>query len=84
LSILNYQTHKLVIIPVTLAIAFSMTLVPSITKAFVEEDRSSMTRQLNQTFQVVLFLTLPAAVGLALLSEPIYTLFYEHDILGSE
>ncbi|MDQ0272247.1 putative polysaccharide biosynthesis protein [Cytobacillus purgationiresistens] len=84
LSILNYQTHKLVIIPVTLAIAFSMTLVPSITKAFVEEDRLSMKRQLNQTFQVVLFLTLPAAVGLALLAEPIYTLFYEYDVLGAD
>ncbi|MFE8703365.1 oligosaccharide flippase family protein [Cytobacillus sp. FJAT-54145] len=84
LSILNYQTHKLVIIPVSLATAFSLTLVPSITKAFIEQDQNNMNRQLNQTFQVLLFLTLPAAVGLSLLAEPIYRVFYEHDLLGAE
>jgi O-antigen/teichoic acid export membrane protein len=84
LSILNYQTHKLVIIPVSLATAFSLTIVPTITKAFVEKDQKSMNDQLNQTFQIMFFLTLPAAVGMSLLSEPIYTVFYEHDLLGSE
>lgn len=84
LSILNYQTHKLVIIPVSLATAFSLTLVPAITKTFIENDRTGLNKQLNQTFQVLLYLTLPAALGLSLLAEPIYTLFYEHDLLGSE
>lgn len=84
LSILNFQSHKLVIIPVSLATAFSLTLVPSITNSYVNQDINGFNRQLNQTFQVLLFLTLPAAVGLSLLSEPMYTVFYEHDILGSE
>lgn len=83
-SILNFQSHKLVIIPVSLATAFSLTLVPSITKAFVENDRKSLNRQLNQTFQVLLFLTLPAAAGLSLLAEPFYTVFYGHMALGTE
>lgn len=84
LSILNYQTHKLVIIPVSLATAFSLTLVPSITKAFIDQDQKSLNKQLNQTFQVLMFLTLPAAVGLSLLAEPVYRVFYEHDLLGAE
>jgi O-antigen/teichoic acid export membrane protein len=83
-SVLNFETHKLVIIPVSLATAFSLTLVPSVTKAFMEEDRTDLNRQLNQTFQVLLFLTLPAVVGLSLLAEPIFTLFYEHKELGTE
>lgn len=83
-SILNFESHKIVIIPVSLATAFSLTLVPSITKAFVENDRKSMNHQLNQAFQVLLYLTLPAAVGLSLLAEPVYTVFYEHDPLGIE
>lgn len=81
-SILNFESHKIVIIPVSLATAFSLTLVPSITKAFVEQDQKSMNHQLNQAFQVLLFLTLPAAIGLSLLAEPVYTVFYEHDPLG--
>ncbi|WP_174729349.1 putative polysaccharide biosynthesis protein [Mesobacillus harenae] len=83
-SVLNFQTHKLVIIPVSLATAFSLTLVPSITKAFVENDRKSLNRQLDQTFQVLLYLTVPAVVGLSLLAEPIFTVFYENKPLGTE
>lgn len=83
-AVLNFQTHKLVIIPVSLATAFSLTLVPTITKAFVESDRTNLNHQLNQAFQVLLFLTLPAVVGLSLLAEPIFTLFYDHNELGTE
>ncbi|TWE02727.1 O-antigen/teichoic acid export membrane protein [Neobacillus bataviensis] len=83
-GILNFESHKIVIIPVSLATAFSLTLVPSITKAYVENDRKNLTNQLNQTFQVLLFLTLPAAIGLSLLAEPVYTAFYEHDTLGTQ
>jgi len=82
-SILNFESHKIVIIPVSLATAFSLTLVPSITKAFVEGERNSLNHQLNQTFQVLLFLTLPASIGLSLLAEPVYTAFYQHDLLGA-
>lgn len=83
-SVLNFESHKLVIIPVSLATAFSLTLVPSVTKAFIEKDRKDLNRQLNQTFQVMLFLTLPAVVGLSMLSEPVFTVFYEHKDLGTE
>ncbi|WHY76514.1 polysaccharide biosynthesis protein [Neobacillus sp. WH10] len=83
-SILNFESHKIVIIPVSLATAFSLTLVPSITKAFVEGERASLNHQLNQTFQVLLFLTLPASIGLSLLAEPVYTVFYQHDLIGTE
>jgi O-antigen/teichoic acid export membrane protein len=83
-SILNFESHKIVIIPVSLATGFSLALVPSITKAFVEKDGKGLKQQLNQTFQVLLFLTLPAAIGLSLLAEPIYTVFYEHKELGFE
>ncbi len=83
-SILNFESHKIVIIPVSLATGFSLALVPSITKAFIDNDRQGLKQQLNQTFQVLLFLTLPAAIGLSLLAEPIYTVFYEHKELGFE
>ncbi|MFB6467615.1 oligosaccharide flippase family protein [Cytobacillus sp. Hz8] len=82
LSILNYQSHKLVIIPVSLATAFSLTLVPSVTKSFIAGEFKELNRQLNQTFQVMLFLTLPASIGLSMLAEPIYTAFYGYDPMG--
>jgi O-antigen/teichoic acid export membrane protein len=84
LGILNMTTHKLVIIPVSLATAFALTLVPLITEAFVNGNRRLMFRQLDQTFQVLLFITMPAALGLALLSEPMYTMFYGFDAYGAQ
>ncbi len=76
LNAFNYQTHKIVIIPVSLATAFSMTLVPMITRAFVSGDQKSVNHNLNQAFQILLFITLPATIGLSVLAEPVYRLFY--------
>ncbi|OUM91822.1 putative polysaccharide biosynthesis protein [Caldibacillus debilis] len=84
LNYVNFYAHKLVTIPVSLATAFSLTLIPLVTGAFVRGDRRSLNHQLNQTFQVLLFLTLPAIFGLIVLAEPIYTIFYGHDPAGSE
>ncbi|PLR98198.1 putative polysaccharide biosynthesis protein [Bacillus sp. T33-2] len=83
-SVLNFESHKLVIIPVSLATAFSLTLVPSITKAFVEKDKKSLNRQMDQTFQVLMYLTVPAVVGMTILAEPLFTVFYEQKELGTE
>lgn len=83
-SILNFQAQKLVIIPVSLATAFSLTLVPAVTRSFTEQDQQGLNRQLNQTFQVLMYLTLPATLGLSLLAEPFYTVFYAADGLGTE
>lgn len=83
-SALNFYSHKLVIIPVSLATAFSLTLVPNITQSFVNNDTNGLNEQINQTFQVILFLTLPAVVGMSMLAEPIYTAFYGHDLYGTE
>lgn len=83
LGIINFSSHKLVLIPVSLAIALSLTLVPVITKTFVQGDSKVLHQQLTQTFQVLLYLTIPACIGLMVLAEPLYTLFYEHTPLGT-
>ncbi|NQD67120.1 polysaccharide biosynthesis protein [Bacillus haikouensis] len=84
LGVLNFYTHKLVIIPVSLATAFSMTLIPLITTSYSSGDRKTMRRNIDQAFQILLFLTVPASIGIALLAEPTYTLFYHSDELGSD
>ncbi|RLQ97880.1 putative polysaccharide biosynthesis protein [Falsibacillus albus] len=84
LGTLSFTVHKLVIIPVSLATAFALTLVPLITESFVTGNRKTMKRQLDQTFQVLLFITIPAAVGLSLLAEPVYTVFYSHSQFGTD
>jgi len=81
-SIVNFWVNKIVMIPVSLATAFGLTLVPTITKSFTERNFALLNHQINQTFQVLMFLVLPSAVGLSILSQPIYMLFYNHNEVG--
>jgi len=78
----SFTSHKLVMIPVSLATAFGLTLVPAITEAFVSQNHKKLHSQITQTFQVVFFLTLPAVVGISVLAEPMYSAFYEKSHLG--
>lgn len=83
-TIITMFSHQLVLIPVTLATSFGLAIIPTITKSFTEGNTKLLTNQLNQTFQVVFFLTFPAVIGLSLLANPAYAAFYELNELGGE
>lgn len=82
LANINFRGNTIVLIPVSLAVAFGLTIVPMVTKSFFLREFNSVYRQLDQVLQVMLFLTLPAVAGLYLLAEPVYTAFYGYDLLG--
>ncbi len=84
LGILNLTAHKLVMIPVMLATGFSMALIPLITKHFTRKEYSQVSRTLDQSIQLLLFLTLPAVIGMTMLSDELYHVFYEVSEVGSE
>ncbi len=75
-AVFTGTAHKVILIPMAVATALSITLVPTITKSFINDDRSLLQRQITQTYQIILFLTIPAAVGLAVLSYPIFGTLY--------
>lgn len=84
LGILNLTAHKLVMIPVMLATGVSMALIPLITKYFTTNEHKRLTRTLDQTFQMLYFLTLPAVIGMTVLANELYHLFYEPSEVGSD
>ncbi|WP_181349955.1 polysaccharide biosynthesis protein [Thalassobacillus sp. CUG 92003] len=75
-SALFLYGHKLVIIPVTLAIGLSLALLPAITSSFTENKQTQLFQQINQALQIVMLLILPSVAGLALLSNEAYASFY--------
>ncbi|WP_078379339.1 putative polysaccharide biosynthesis protein [Sutcliffiella halmapala] len=81
-AIINTYGQKLVIIPVTLATAFALSLLPAITKSFINNEQVVLQKQLSKTFQILLFLTIPACIGLSVLGGPAYAAFYNYDELG--
>ena len=83
-TMLNFLTQKIVMIPVMLATGFSMALIPTITKYYTEGDTEGLRNALDKTYQVLLFLTIPATIGITLLADEIYHVLYEQSAMGAE
>lgn len=83
LSMLNFLTHKIVMIPVMVATGFSMALISIMTKYYTQNDQQGITRSLDQTYQIMLFLTIPMVIGLIVLSDEVYQFLYEQDAAGA-
>jgi len=75
-SNINLYGHKLIMIPITLATGMSLATLPTLTKSFVDEKRQQLFKQINQSIQVIMFLVLPAVVGMSVLSKNIWGAFY--------
>lgn len=75
-AILNQMVHKLLMIPVSLSTALAITIVPTITNSFASNKLRELQTQLTQAFQLVLFLTIPAAAGLSVLSYSVFGALY--------
>ncbi|TSB48116.1 putative polysaccharide biosynthesis protein [Alkalicoccobacillus porphyridii] len=76
IGVLTQSAHKIVLIPMALATALSVTLVPTITNAYTANDPNRLQQLITQTFQLILFISIPAAVGLFALSDPIFAALF--------
>ncbi|ARJ38058.1 polysaccharide biosynthesis protein [Sporosarcina sp. P21c] len=83
LTKLNFLTHKIVMIPVMVATGFSMALISIITKDYTSNNEKGITRSLDQTYQIMLFLTIPMVIGLMVLSSEVYQFLYAYDVAGA-
>ncbi|MDM8102605.1 MULTISPECIES: putative polysaccharide biosynthesis protein [Oceanobacillus] len=81
LAVINNLGHKIVIIPMTIATGLSMAMLPSLTNAFTQNDQTTYTKLINQALQVIMVFVIPAAAGIAILSDEIFgSLFTLEDI----
>ncbi|GGE49034.1 cell division protein [Pullulanibacillus camelliae] len=69
--------QKLVMIPVSLSTAMALSVVPSISSSYALGDKRDMHIKITRALQLTLFLTIPAVIGLSVLSHMIYGLFYD-------
>lgn len=73
---LTGNAHKIVLIPVSIAASVSMATIPLLTRSYTQGDLDKVKNQVNHILQVTFFVTIPAVIGLVVLSEPIFgTLF---------
>ncbi|CQR48183.1 putative cell division protein YtgP [Paraliobacillus sp. PM-2] len=68
--------HKLVMIPITLATGLSLATLPTLTKTFVDRNKTQLFAQINQSLQIIMLLIVPAVVGMSILSYEAWGAFY--------
>lgn len=80
---INFTTHKVVIIPVMLATSLSLALIPTITKYFTQGEYGLLRNAMDKSYQILIFITLPAALGISVLSNEIYFMLYSESEMGA-
>ncbi|MGP4081999.1 putative polysaccharide biosynthesis protein [Pseudalkalibacillus sp. R45] len=79
-AVLQMYSQKLIMIPVSLATGLALTVIPLITTLYTKKDFTVLQSQITKIFEIVLFLTVPAGIGLALLGLPAYSLLFSNNI----
>jgi len=76
MNIVTTLGSKLNVIITAIASGIVISLLPNLTSDFVKKDHKEMKNKINRTLQIVIYITIPMAVGLSLLAEPVWNIFY--------
>ncbi len=61
-----------------IAVAVSLAVLPTLSRLYAQEDRDGFRHTLGLGLRTVLAMVIPATLALAVLSEPLVTLLFEH------
>jgi putative peptidoglycan lipid II flippase len=80
---LNYA-WQLIMLPLALAMAVGTAVFPSLSEANALENRSGFEQLFLLSLRMILFLTIPASIGLIALGEPLIRLVFQHGQFSDE
>ncbi len=74
----EYATYfmSIINIPLTLSSAAPTSMIPEVSALYALGDQEETTRRVDQTVQLSMFISVPCAVGLAVLAHPIVSLLF--------
>lgn len=82
-ALFGLNANKLIMIIISLATAMAVTAIPLLSGAHAQRDYRSIASQIENILELFFFVMMPAALGMAAISIPMYTIFYGYDLLGS-
>lgn len=82
-SIISTWAPKICMIINAVAIGMGTSLIPHMVTSYTKKDFEGSNQRFNEALKIIVVSTLPLAVGLAFLSEPVYTLFYGKSTYGT-
>jgi stage V sporulation protein B len=76
------QMGSLINVPITLISALSAAVLPSISAAAAVNDKRKVQEKINQALKLCFMVSIPSAIGLAVLSKPIFALLFPEAVNG--
>ncbi len=76
LGVINTTGNKLNSVVLAISTGLMTSLVPNITASFVKGDKKDVKKKVSQSFLMLLYVTMPMAVGLSILAGPVFNAFY--------
>lgn len=83
-SAITTWSTKICMIISSFAMGMSVSLIPTIVSAFVKKDFKDVNSKINKAYQIILVISVPCAIGLAILSKPVWTIFYGTSTYGPQ
>lgn len=83
ISYLNYA-WQMVMMPLALAMAVGTAVFPTLSEASAFQHRAQLQQVFLLSLRLILFLTIPASVGLMVLGEPVIHLFFQRSQFGPD
>ena len=84
MSSLTTWGSKLCMIISSIATGMVISLLPNITDSYVKEDNKTVTKYINESFEMLLYMAVPMTLGLSFLSKPVWEIFYGNHGLASD
>ncbi|SDQ45805.1 polysaccharide biosynthesis protein [Carnobacterium viridans] len=77
------NVNKLIMIVISFGGSMAITSVPLISELVAKNDLNKIARQISDSLQLFFFIMLPASIGMMIVAEPLYTVFYGHSDFGT-
>lgn len=67
----------------SLAMGMTVSLIPTIVEAYTLKDWNAVEKRINSSLKMIIFISLPMAVGLSMLSNSVWSVFYGYSEIGA-
>lgn len=84
IGVISTWGSKLNMIVVSISIGITSSLIPNVVGSYTKGNYKDINEKLNITFKMLLYLTIPMAFGMSILSKPIWHVFYGIDPLSTD
>ncbi len=74
---------KINMIITSIAMGMSTSLIPTMVTAYTLKNWKEVNNKFNQALQILIFISLPMTIGIAMLSASVWTIFYGYNVYGA-